>query len=226
VVDLSHLDPSKPAVVDPRAARGQKKFQVSEKTLTNDSYVKGFDAIRAGDYALAVQHFKKARIELGNDLLVRNGLALAEDLVKMQARKAQTDAARLEYLDGALYAIHGNYDAAIRHLRTAVELQPANALYRDELSFVQGISTGVKIATERETDLRRKAIAEKAFQVAEKSLAAMYRSDWTSAVAILEAALLINPDDRAIKDVLAIARNARSKEVAAQRTRVTAGKGQ
>ena len=226
VVDLGHLDPSKPAVVDPRAARGQKKIQVSEKTLTNDSYVKGFDAIRAANYEEAVLHFKKARTELGNDLLVRNGLALAEDLVKMQKRKAQVTAARWAFHEGVTAALQGNYDLGIEHIRKAIALDPSNRRYQDELLYVQGIKTGRAIAADKEQDLRQKALAERAFQVAEKSLAAMYRQDWTSAVAILEAALLINPADRTIKDVLAIARNARSKEAAAQHNRAAAGKGQ
>ena len=226
VVALCQRDPNKPITVDQGVVKGKHKFQVSEKTLNNENYVRGFDAIRAGDYPVAVQHFKKAKAELGNDLLVRNGLALAEDLVKMQKRKTRETAAGREFHQGVMSAIHGNYDVGIEHIRKAIALDPGNPRYRDELTFVQGVKTGVAVAADKEQDLRRKAIAEKAFQVAEKSLAAMYRHDWTSAIAILEAALMINPDDRTIKDVLAIARNAERKEAAAQRNRVAAGKGQ
>ena len=85
VVDLCDRDIKKP--IDPRTVKGKQRIPVSEKTLANENYIKGFDAIRASDYSLAVTLFKKARAQLGNDFLVKNALGLAEDLVKVRAKK-------------------------------------------------------------------------------------------------------------------------------------------
>lgn len=192
------------------AGKEPGKIQVSEQTLTNANYQKGFDAIRAGDHTLAVAYFTKARAERGDDVLVKNALALAEDLARVHGQAGEKDQAAVQFRDGLAAAIHGDYDLAIRRLQAAVDLEPGNARYRDELSFVQGVRRGVSLERERMHDGEREAAAvETAEQLARMSFIPWRRGDRESALIILETAQALSPGSPEIEALLKIARGAR-----------------
>ncbi len=213
VVDLCDRDATKP--IDPRTVQGKPRIQVSEKTLTNENYIKGFDAIRAGNYSLAVSLFKNARAQLGNDVLVRNALALAEDLLKVHQKKFQRSPGADESHESLMSAIKGDYDAAVQHMREAVRLEPENRRYREEYEYMVGIRTGVKIGAEEE-QTRQRSLSARAMNLASESLATIHRGDWSGAVAILEAARALDAKNPAISDLLVIATNARDREAKQQ----------
>lgn len=201
------------SAVDRSVVKERRKVQVSEKTLNNASYTKGFDAIRAGDHALAVTYFKKAQAELGSDVLVKNALALAEDLKRVHRQDPEKKRAAILMGESLMAAIHGDYDRAIGHLKAAIDLDPSNPRYRDELSFMQGVRTGVNIAREQaQTGQQLKLSADKATALARQSLIVWNRGDRDSAIAILEAAQSLNPTDPEVKALLTIARQAQTRE--------------
>lgn len=216
-VNLCGFDPGKPIVVDIDTAKGRRRAQISLRTLEHDSYDAGFKAILERDYEAAVQHFRSAQKQLGDDLFVRNGLALAQDLLRVQRQKAQLDAARRAFHEGVQLGFARDYAGAVAQLNRAVSLDPTNARYRDELSFMQGVGAGAALERDKNADATRRALARKAFEVAEKAVVPMALGDWPSAVATLRAALVVYPDDPTVQDVLDIAVAAQKKQAARSR---------
>ena len=210
-----------PPAVDRGVAKEQRKTRVSEKTLNNANYIKGFDAIRAGDHALAVTYFEKARAELGNDVLVKMAHALAEDLRRVHRQGPEQRRAAVQFGASLTAATQGDYDGAIKHLRSAIDLDPSNQRYREELSFMQGVRTGVKIAREQAPSGQQAAMAaDTATMLARQSL---ITRDRDAAIAILEVAQSLNPTDPEVKALLTIARDARAREDNARAGKARAG---
>jgi len=213
-VDL--CDRNANVAIDPRAVRGKRVVNISLQTLANENYNKGFAAIRARDFEGAIAYFGKAGAELGDDPLVRNGRALAEDLLKAERQKTKLSAARRELHEGVMSTVGGRYDEALAHLARAVELDPANPRYKEELDFVRGVKAGESIGADRAKSDRQRELYRKAMDVGEKSLPAFYNRDWPVAIATLQAALQVYPDHPVIKDVLAIAEGGRDRDALAQ----------
>lgn len=215
VVDLRHLDPNKPITVDPNIPRGKERkipVQVSEKTLNNENYKKGYEAILANDHAAAVQYFKKAQAELPDDILVKNALDLAEDLAKKQ-----TAAYRVAE-KGLVSALAGDYGAAVKHLESAINMDPKNETLRDCLKTVEQAKKEIAV-------IGSKPMEERAMAVANQSFGAIYRKDYHNAILILEAALAINPYDQRIQDRLDLVKKMQNEAVVSQgKKEKTAGK--
>lgn len=224
VAPIGRPDAPNPPAVDRGVVKEQRKTRVSETTLNNANYVKGFDAIRGGDHALAVTYFEKAQAELGNDVLVKNARALAEDLRRVHRQDSEKNRAAGQAGDSLMAAIHGDYDRAIKYLKSAIDLDPSNPRYRDELSFMQGVRTGVNIAREQAQPGQQQAmLADKATALARQSLIPWHRGDRDSAIAILEAAQSLNPTDPEVKALLTIARDAQSRDKDARGNKARAG---
>lgn len=187
----------------------KRNIVISEKTLANDSYAKGFDAILARDFPLAVERFKKARAELGDDALANGALALAEALVRVS--KQRTRQAEKESHESFVAVLQGDYDRAIGHLRKALELEPANAEYQKQLAFVRGLRLGA----ERQSDAQGTPAA-RANALVNESAVPMARGDWATAVAILEAAQRLDPNDKKIAKLLKTARDNQGKRPGAR----------
>lgn len=214
VVNLCDRDPNKPLVVDTGVMK--RKSQLSGKALSNESYIKGFDAIRAGDHALAVQYFKKTQAQLGNHTLVRNALALAQDLVRVHKQDARNNPAAQEAYKAFLASYDGNHDQARQYLEAAIRLDPNDTALRDKEAFIQGLRLGTQVdaekarhasALESEMIYKDKAYQSahmQASRLAQQSLVPIFlKSDWMTAVMILDAALNIEPGNRAIANMLA-----------------------
>ena len=136
VVDLRHLDPAQPMVVDPDVVRG-----VSE-TLRNPHYQAGFDAIRRSDPAEAVICFDRARQDRPDDPLVLNAWWLAQDLLKAHRAKEKADrnAMALRIAGDAIRVIPYDIDLAVLRMREAHALSPEDRNISETLSFIEGIA--------------------------------------------------------------------------------------
>lgn len=209
VVDLRHLDPNKPITVDPNVVKGKERkmpVQVSDKALSNENYNKGFAAILANDHSAAVQYFKKAEAELPtDDILVKNALGLAEALAKEQ-NLAYKEAAK-----GVLTALDGDYDTAIKHLESALKIDPDNQSFRENLKYIEGLKKGIAIGSRIANASSEKALKEKAWKIADQSLAALFRKDYNSAILILEAAHTVDPANQTFSDALEMVKDFRNK---------------
>lgn len=208
VVDLRHLDPNKPITVDPNVAKGKERkipVQVMEKTLNNENYIKGFDAVKAGNHSLAAQYFRKAQAELPGDVMVRNALGLAEDLEKMHSEKAAGDTSNManrEAYKGYQAMIDHDYDTAIKYYESAARIDPNNKRHRDDVTFLQGVKTGVQIGFEKAKTSEEKALAEKAWKLYDNAYIATTRGDYDTAVNLLEGALFMSPLNKGIQGTL------------------------
>lgn len=224
VVDLTHLDPNKKIVVDPNVAKGRERMfavQVSEKTLNNENYMKGFDAIRAGNYALAVEYFKKAQAELPGDVLVRNGRDLAQDLDRVHKQEAVKKAAapaQTEANQGLRAAAGGDYEAAAAHYESAAKQNPR---YRDDATFARDVKAAKAAGEAGAASPDRKPRVEKSGKLIDNAFAAWQKRDYNTSIALLQAALSADPDNRKIRDAIDFVKSAKSRSMKPQ---ATAGK--
>jgi hypothetical protein len=85
VVDLRHLDPNKPIVVDPNVVKGRERVfpvQLDPETYKNVNHNKGLEALLKDDPDLAVRYFEAAQKERPHDHIIHNMLLLAQDIAK------------------------------------------------------------------------------------------------------------------------------------------------
>jgi tetratricopeptide (TPR) repeat protein len=222
VVDLKHLDPDKPITVDPNVVKGKERkipVQVLDKTLNNEYYVKGFDAIKAGNHSLAVQYFKRAQVELPNDVMVKNGLGLAEDLERVHGKEASKETSNMsnrEAHKGFQAMLAHDYDTAIRYYESAAKIDPSNRRLREEVTFLQGVKTGVNMGMEGARTAGQKALAEKSGKILDNAFIAWQRRDYDTSILLLETALSINPNNQKIRDTIDFVKETQNKVLNSQ----------
>jgi Flp pilus assembly protein TadD len=199
VVDLRHLDPDRPIVVDPNIPKGRPRriaAQASVETLSNPSYLQGFDALRRGDPAAAIKSFQEALRARPEDPLVRNALGLAEDVLKARQQKQERRAQALHEVSGAIHALRENdMPTALERARRAHQLQPEDLGIRDGLNLIEGMYIEASASRERPG-------YTVASRMAGQSLSAVARADYEGAVQILREAHRLDPKDRNIKSTL------------------------
>jgi hypothetical protein len=138
VVDLRclGLDPDKPIAIDPHMVRGQQRAfpaQIDPATFKNANYNKGYEALMRTTFSVkdamdAVAYFKAAQLQRPNDPMVRNGLLLAQDILKGRQQKEQEDKQRaMQSLYHGLAALAtGDPATASDSVRRAGKLDPGN----------------------------------------------------------------------------------------------------
>jgi hypothetical protein len=138
VVDLRclGLDPDKPIVLDPYVVRGQERAfpaQIDPATFQNANYNKGYEALMRPTFSVndamdAVAYFGQAQLQSPNDPMVRNGLLLAQDILKGRQQKEQEDKDRaMQSLYHGLAALMmGDAATASDSARRAGQLDPGN----------------------------------------------------------------------------------------------------
>lgn len=211
VVDLRclGLDPDKPIVIDPHVVRGQQRVfpaQISTATFQNANYIKGFEALmRPGfhpqDAEDAIASFKAAQLERPNDPMVRNGLALAQDILKARQQKEIDDQAQAGQLVRKAYAgiIVGDASSARTFMAQARELEP----YDTQLRFADTlISVAAPESAAASTPDRRAA-----YKIVANSVVAINEQNDSAAVAMLQAAQRLQPDDKFIAALLTTVKN-------------------
>jgi tetratricopeptide (TPR) repeat protein len=139
VVDLRcmGLDPDKPIVIDPHVVRGQQRVfpaQIDPATFENANYNSGFQALmrpgfKVEDAMDAIAFFKAARQERPDDPMVRNGLLLAQDILKGRQKKEQKDKAQAQQLliQGVATMLTGDVKTANDLINNALKLDPNSA---------------------------------------------------------------------------------------------------
>jgi hypothetical protein len=211
VVDLRCLgiDPDKPIVIDPHVVRGQQRVfpaQIDPATFQNANYNKGFEALmRPGfhpqDAADAIAFFKAAQAQRPNDPMVRNGLALAQDILKARQQKEINDQVQAEQLVRKAYAglIVGDTSSARAFIAQARALEPHDA----QLRFADTlISIAAPESTSASTPERRAA-----YKIVANSVVAINEQNDSAAVAMLQAAHRLQPEDKFIQSLLLTMRN-------------------
>ena len=138
VVDLRclGLDPDKPIVLDPHVVRGQERVfpaQIDPATFQNANYNRGFEALMRRTFSVqdamdAVAYFKAAQLQRPDDPLVRNGLLLAQDILKARQQKVQEDKDRAQQslYHGMAALMMGDVKTASDSVKRASELDPTN----------------------------------------------------------------------------------------------------
>ncbi len=212
VVDLRclGLDPDKPIVVDPHVVRGQPRVfpsQIAPATFQNANYNKGFEALmRPGfhpqDAADAIAFFKAAQAQRPNDPLVRNGLGLAQDilLIRRQQPKYDDHDKTAEFTRKA-YAglIVGDTGSARAFIAQARELEPHDTQLRFADTLV---AVAAPESTTASTPERRAA-----YKIVANSVVAINEQNDSAAVAMLQAAHRLQPQDKFIQSLLLTMRN-------------------
>lgn len=223
VVDLRHLDPNRPITVDPNVVKGNERkipVQISEKTLQNENYRKGIDAIIAGDPSAAVQYFKKTLTQLPDDLLVKNALAFAEDLAKLRVGKTKENLARSEANKGITALYEGDYITSIKLLESAIKLDPNEKTYRQDLASVKKMKEATALRFHLEEQAEKRALLDKKHhELASNTLMAIQRSDFGTALLILEEMLSAEPDNKNLTELTVAVRGWRAEALA--RNKVT-----
>ncbi len=140
VVDLRclGLDPDKPITIDPHVVRGQERVfpaQIDPATFENEHYNNGFLALMRPSRSVqdamdAVSEFQIARLQRPKDPLVRNGLGLAQDILRIRQLKVQNDdvQSELQLCDAIAALMLGDVVAAKNSLSRARALDPSGDL--------------------------------------------------------------------------------------------------
>lgn len=208
VVDLHHLDPDRPVYIDPNVVKGRERqisAQASMETLNNASYNSGFEAIMNDNPILAVAYFKRALEERPGDLMVRNALLLAEDLVKVRQEKAK-DAVYRKALEEAgkgisEWILNNDPETALAYLMRAQGINPSDKGIREAAqtadNFVREKNKKISPPSSEEKELEKRAL-----KVAGGSIESIRQGDYETAVKILTDALTIKPDDIGILNTL------------------------
>lgn len=138
VVDLRclGLDPDKPIAIDPWVTRGQERVfpaQIDPATFQNEHYNGGFiELMKASDSVQnardAVAQFQLARLERPSDPLVRDGLGLAEDILKARQQRDQDNQVRAEeqLCHGLAALLLGDITTAENSVNRALKLDPSS----------------------------------------------------------------------------------------------------
>lgn len=198
VVDLRclGLDPNKPIAVDPWVVKGKERVfpaQIDPKTFENVNYNKGFEALMrfdAASAAAAVKYFKEAQKERPNDPMVRNGLLLAQDILKARQKKEKDNQAKAAYFILQSYAslMTGDIINARHYIAQARQFDPAN----DNAKFVESLST-VDLGHAGTSPARKEA-----YQLVASSLVSIYKQHYPVAIDLLDAAKRLQPEDKFI----------------------------
>ena len=198
VVDLRclGLDPNKPITVDPHVVRGQERVfpaQIDPATFENANYNKGFEALMRFDVASAasaVEYFKQAQKERPDDPLVRNGLLLAQDILKARQQKEKDDQAKASYFILQSYAsmMMGDVVNARHYATQARQFDPSN----NNAKFVESLSK-VNLESAATNPGRKEA-----YQLVASSLVSIYKQHYPVALDLLEAAQRLQPQDQFI----------------------------
>jgi len=214
VVDLRclGLDPNKPISIDPNVVRGKERVfpaQIDPKTFENANYNKGFEALMrfdAASAAVAVKYFKEAQKERPKDSLVRNGLLLAQDILKARRQKVQEDKARaMQSLYHGLAALMlGDMDTASASVKRAGELDPNNKDIADWSMTMAALSANYKVAA----SANKKA----AVRLTGNALLSEAWGDYAAEVKFMEAAKRLNPGDNYVTVILDHARYLAAKK--------------
>lgn len=130
------LDTDKPIVIDPHIARGQERAfpaQLDPATFENEHYNSGFtDLMRPTDSVKdamdAVAEFQIAKLQRPNDPIVRDGLGLAQDILKWRRIKEQDDEVQAEQqlCHGIAALMLGDITTARDSVIRAQKLDPTN----------------------------------------------------------------------------------------------------
>ncbi len=135
------LDPDKPIAIDPHVVRGQERVfpaQIDAATFENAHYNDGFsDLMRptetVTDAMDAVSEFQIAKLQRPNDPLVRDGLGLAQDILKLRQQRVQDDKAQAEQQlrHGIAALLLGDMTTARDSVMRAQKLDPTNETIGD-----------------------------------------------------------------------------------------------
>ncbi|MGD0293480.1 MAG: hypothetical protein ABSB30_06460 [Terracidiphilus sp.] len=130
------LDTDKPIVIDPHVVRGQERVfpaQIDPATFENAHYNNGFSALMrptdsVKDAMDAVSEFQIAKLQRPNDPMVRNGLGLAQDILKWRRIKEQDDKSQAEQqlCHGIAALMLGDMTTARNSVMLAQKLDPTN----------------------------------------------------------------------------------------------------
>ena len=219
VVDLRclGLDPNKSIAVDPHVVKGRERVfqaQIDPKTFENANYNKGFEALKrfdANSAAAAVQYFRQAQNERPKDPMVRNGLLLAQDILKARQKKEQDDRAQAAQLTLLSYAalMMGDSEQAKTYTAQARKLIPKD----DNAKFMESLAN---------FNLRQAGSYPErkyAYRLVANSLVFIRRHDYDAAVVFLESARHAQPQDQFIDAMLSELR-----KYASERTQVGGAK--
>lgn len=189
-VDLRHLDPGKGITVDPNVVkRGERQIavQVSEKTLSHPNYIKGFEAIKVGEVYLALEHLEKAVQELGDDPLAINARDFAADLVKLEKERLRVTTAVYEEFEGAVAEFRQDFQAAERHYRKAVELDPTDPRHKAALEQMKSRLENLRLREHLDDQVeKREKIEDELEGYTNAALMAMTIKKYDRAVSFLE----------------------------------------
>jgi hypothetical protein len=138
VVDLRCMgfDPDKPIIIDPHVVRGQQRVfpaQIDPATFENANYNNGFQTLMRPEFKVedamdAVAFFKAAQSERPQDPMVRNGLLLAQAILKGRQKKEQKDKEQAQQLlnQGVATMLTGDVKTANDKIKRALRLDPKN----------------------------------------------------------------------------------------------------
>lgn len=202
VVDLRclGLDPDKPITVDPRIVRGEERAfpaQPDPETFKNTNYNKGFEALMRFDAASAgeaVRHFQEAQKERPKDPLVRNGLLLAQDILKARKQKERDDLARASYFTLQSYSalMMGDNEKARGYIAQARLLAPKD----NNAKFVESLAKN-DLGKEGSYSARKDA-----YRLVANGLVSVKRRNLSGALRMLEAAQRLQPRDKFINEFI------------------------
>jgi len=208
VVDLRHLDPDRPIVVDPNVVKGKPRVfpaQVPLKTLENPNYQKGFESLMAGTPLVALSYFNEARKELPDDLMVGHALGLTQDIIRLRRERAESDILRRAEEEAARgYAawLRRDFGTALEAYTRASSLAPREARFEEAADLTLHWEQWRQSLAGPMTP-EAKARAEKAFRVASGAVLPLQRGDLAGAKTLLKEALKLKPGDPNIRAALA-----------------------
>lgn len=202
VVDLRclGLDQNKPIAIDPWVVKGKERVfpaQIDPETFKNTNYNRGFAALMrfdAASAAEAVKHFQDAQKERHKDPMVRNGLLLAQDIHKARQKKEKDDQAQAAYFTLQSYAamMMGDNEKAKGFIAQARKLAPQN----NNAKFVESLAKN-DLGAEGTYPGRRDA-----YRLVANSLVSISKQNLAAAVAMMEAAQRLQPEDKFINAFL------------------------
>lgn len=193
-VDLRHLDPNKPIIVDPNVVAGRLRAfcpQVGACYPAGADYDLAFQEIGKGDPAKALAYLKKAAAENPGNPLVTAATGFAEDLLKVRRAeeiKKKQDLAFAKSAEGVVALRLGNVEKAAEYFNEAERLDPQDKGIRNAAGYAR--------------TLARQKWSDDAYRMADKSLVPIMRKDYTSARQILEQANLIFPENQNLRELL------------------------
>jgi hypothetical protein len=214
-VDLRHMDPNRPIVVDPNMVKGRERVfsvQVSKETLNNPSYQKGCEAFMNRDPASALRYFQQVQQERPGDPLVRAQILLAQDLIAVKANK-ETGAYMIA-LEGMHAARNGNFAGALVQFQKAHDLYPQEKIIARWMQNLEVLNLDLeRLQNAPGLTPREKATEMRAMNLAGNAMVALMRGDYSTAQVVLEAAQKIEPQSKRLQVLQeAVAEKTRDRE--------------